>query len=138
MLIPVIFQNKLLDYRASKDSRRNVIAFSDILMITQLFIGRKFIFQHEMPVLPNYGEVVTGGCHSFAKDVMLWPQDLIIGGVQTKNGTIQSAEALQSVFLVASPIDIYNRFKVYFLSEGKLASNMRSLSCYCLGLLLID
>ncbi|VIO93378.1 Patched protein homolog 1, putative [Brugia malayi] len=66
---------------------------------------------HEMPLLPNYGEVMTGGCRSFAKDVMSWPQDLIIGGVRIKNGTIESAEALQSVFLVASPTDIYNRFK---------------------------
>ncbi|KAL3994010.1 Patched family protein [Acanthocheilonema viteae] len=71
----------------------------------------EFLKLHEMPVLPNYGEVMTGGCRSFAKDVMLWPQDLIIGGVQIKNGTIESAEALQSVFLVASPTDIYNRFK---------------------------
>ncbi|CAG9535046.1 unnamed protein product [Cercopithifilaria johnstoni] len=71
----------------------------------------EFLKLHEMPALPNYGKVMTGGCRSFAKDVMLWPQDLIIGGVQIENGTIVSAEALQSVFLVASPTDIYNRFK---------------------------
>lgn len=76
-----------------------------------------------MPVVPNYGEVMTGGCRSFAKDVMSWPQDLIIGGVQLKNGTIESAEALQSVFLVASPTDIYNRFKVYFV-VGKTKSRL--------------
>ncbi|EFO22028.1 hypothetical protein LOAG_06459 [Loa loa] len=71
----------------------------------------EFLKLHEMPILPKYGEVMTGGCHSFAKDIMSWPQDLIIGGVKMKNGTIKSAEALQSVFLVASPTDIYNRFK---------------------------
>ncbi|OZC11766.1 hypothetical protein X798_00946 [Onchocerca flexuosa] len=71
----------------------------------------EFLKLHEMPVLPNYGEIMTGGCRSFAKDIMSWPQDLIIGGVQIKNGTIESAEALQSVFLVASAVDIYNRFK---------------------------
>lgn len=69
-------------------------------------------FQNEMPVLPNYGKVMTGGCHGFAKGVMSWPQDLIIGGVSAKNGTIVSAEALQSVLLVASASDVYNRFKV--------------------------
>ncbi|VDK82911.1 unnamed protein product [Litomosoides sigmodontis] len=71
----------------------------------------EFLELHEMPVFPNYGKVMTGGCRSFAKDIMLWPQDMIIGGAQIKNGTIESAEALQSVFLVASPTDIYNRFK---------------------------
>ncbi|KAM3719701.1 Protein patched [Dirofilaria immitis] len=71
----------------------------------------EFLKLHEMPVLPNFGEVMTGGCRSFAKDIMLWPQDLIIGGVHIKNGTIEKAEALQSIFLVASATDIYNRFK---------------------------
>lgn len=44
---------------------------------------------------------------------MLWPQDLIIGGVKTKFDHIELAEALQTVFLVASPSDVYLRFRVF-------------------------
>lgn len=70
------------------------------------------MFQNELPIFPNFGKVMTGGCRGFAKKVMSWPQDLIIGGVSAANGTIKSAEALQSIFLVASAGDVYNRFKV--------------------------
>lgn len=46
---------------------------------------------------------------------MNWPEDLIVGGVQRRNGIIVSAEAFQSVFLVAAAADVYQRFKVGFL-----------------------
>uniref|UniRef100_A0A914RH44 Uncharacterized protein n=1 Tax=Parascaris equorum TaxID=6256 RepID=A0A914RH44_PAREQ len=59
----------------------------------------------EFPVTPDYGEVVYGGCRGFAKGVMSWPQDLIIGGARRGDKKLKSAEALQSVFLVASPND---------------------------------
>lgn len=52
---------------------------------------------------------MTGGCRGFGKNIMEWPEDLIIGGIQRENGRMKSAEALQSVFLVASPADVYLR-----------------------------
>ncbi|KHN71235.1 Protein patched -like protein 1 [Toxocara canis] len=70
-----------------------------------------FLSKTEFPVLPDYGKVVYGGCRGFAKGIMSWPQDLIIGGAQEGNNQIKSAEALQSVFLVASPNDLFLRFK---------------------------
>ena len=54
---------------------------------------------------------MTGGCKGFGKNIMKWPEDLIIGGIQRENGTVTKAEALQSVFLVAGPNDVYLRFK---------------------------
>lgn len=73
-------------------------------------------FQAEFPVTPDYGKVVYGGCRGFAKGVMSWPQDLIIGGARQADKKLKSAEAFQSVFLVASPNDVFLRFKVFFLS----------------------
>ena len=60
---------------------------------------------------------MTGGCKGFGKKIMQWPEDLIIGGIKRGDNRLQSAEALQSVFLVASPFDVYLRFKVRLLSE---------------------
>lgn len=71
----------------------------------------EFLSEAEYPVYPDYGKVMTGGCRGFAKGVMSWPQDLIIGGVTESEEILQTAEALQSVFLVASPNDVYLRFK---------------------------
>ncbi|VDM59797.1 unnamed protein product [Angiostrongylus costaricensis] len=56
-------------------------------------------------------QVMTGGCKGFGKRIMEWPEDLIIGGIQRNSGVLRSAEALQSVFLVASPFDVFLRFK---------------------------
>lgn len=55
---------------------------------------------------------MDGGCRGFAKEVMSWPEDLIIGGVKKTQGHLSAAEALQSVILVASANDVYLRFKV--------------------------
>ncbi|VDK43168.1 unnamed protein product [Anisakis simplex] len=71
----------------------------------------EFLSESEYPVEANYGKVVHGGCRGFAKGVMSWPQDLIIGGAKLGIQQVDSAEALQSVFLVASPNDVYLRFK---------------------------
>lgn len=65
-----------------------------------------------MPVYPDYGEIMTGGCKGFAKKTMKWPEDLIIGGIKRQNHKLLSAEAFQSVFLVSSGHDVYLRFKV--------------------------
>uniref|UniRef100_A0A0N5AYX8 SSD domain-containing protein n=1 Tax=Syphacia muris TaxID=451379 RepID=A0A0N5AYX8_9BILA len=74
----------------------------------------EFLTEKERPVYPNYGEVMTGGCEGFAKKIMRWPEDLIIGGVKRKNHKLVGAEAFQSVFLVSSGHDVYLRYK-----EGK-------------------
>jgi hypothetical protein len=42
---------------------------------------------------------------------MKWPEDLIIGGVKRDDQGVTSASAFQSVFLVAGPNDVYQRFK---------------------------
>lgn len=54
---------------------------------------------------------MTGGCKGFGKNIMRWPEDLIIGGVKREGAQLASAEALQSVFLVASPFDVFIRYK---------------------------
>lgn len=71
----------------------------------------EFLTQKELPKNPAYEKVMTGGCKGFGKTIMEWPEDLIIGGIQRKSGMLSSAEALQSVFLVASPFDVFVRFK---------------------------
>lgn len=71
----------------------------------------EFLTQKEMPVYPDYGEIMTGGCKGFAKKTMKWPEDLIIGGIKRQNHKLLSAEAFQSVFLVSSGHDVYLRFK---------------------------
>lgn len=71
----------------------------------------EFLTEKEFPVYPNYGEVMTGGCKGFGKNIMRWPEDLIIGGVKREGAQLASAEALQSVFLVASPFDVFIRYK---------------------------
>ncbi|CAI4232828.1 unnamed protein product [Auanema sp. JU1783] len=74
----------------------------------------EFLTEQELPQYPDYGEIMSGGCKGFGKNIMEWPEDLIIGGIKRGENKLQSAEALQSVFLVASPFDVYLRFK-----EGK-------------------
>ncbi|GMR37186.1 hypothetical protein PMAYCL1PPCAC_07381 [Pristionchus mayeri] len=70
-----------------------------------------FLTDKQKPKSPNFGELMTGGCRGFSKKIMDWPEDLIVGGINRAGHNIDSAEALQSVFLVASPGDVYHRFK---------------------------
>jgi hypothetical protein len=72
----------------------------------------EFLDQADQPVYPNYGDEMSGGCQGFARNIMKWPEDLIIGGVERSGGRIVSAEAFQSVFLVSSAQDVYLRYKV--------------------------
>ncbi|CAB3404256.1 unnamed protein product [Caenorhabditis bovis] len=67
----------------------------------------------KQPKKVEYGKIMSGGCTGFASNVLHWPEDMILGGArrEKKNGPLISADALQSVFLVASPGDIYLRFK---------------------------
>ena len=64
-----------------------------------------------MPQYPDYGKVMKNGCQGFARNVLNWPKDMILGGVrETEDGSIE-AEALQSVLLVSSPTDVYKRLR---------------------------
>ncbi|KAL6736819.1 hypothetical protein Aduo_007125 [Ancylostoma duodenale] len=71
----------------------------------------EFLTEKEFPKEPDFKKVMTGGCKGFGKTIMEWPEDLIIGGITREDGMLKSAEALQSVFLVASPFDVFLRFK---------------------------
>ncbi|KAF8360928.1 ptc-3 [Pristionchus pacificus] len=70
-----------------------------------------FLTDKQKPQTPDFGHLMTGGCKGFSKKIMDWPEDLIVGGIHRGGHNIDSAEALQSVFLVASPGDVYHRFK---------------------------
>ncbi|CAG9539576.1 unnamed protein product, partial [Cercopithifilaria johnstoni] len=72
----------------------------------------EFLTLEEMPEYPDYGKIMTGGCRGFARNTMVWPENLIIGGVKRKNHKLISAEAFQSIFLVASGNDVFSRYKV--------------------------
>ncbi|KHJ88411.1 hypothetical protein OESDEN_11796 [Oesophagostomum dentatum] len=71
----------------------------------------EFLTEKEFPQTPDFKKVMTGGCKGFGKTIMEWPEDLIIGGIKREGGKLKSAEALQSVFLVASPFDVFLRYK---------------------------
>ncbi|CAL2032757.1 unnamed protein product [Caenorhabditis brenneri] len=61
----------------------------------------------------DFGAEMTGGCSGFASNVLNWPEDMILGNPkhEKKGGKLTKADALQSVFLVASPADVFLRFK---------------------------
>ncbi|KAL3080175.1 hypothetical protein niasHS_013847 [Heterodera schachtii] len=87
---------------------------------------------HLLPRFPNYGQVMRHGCRGVASSVMKWPARMILGGLHNDDqhhhrhdhGTASKfaedrsatdetirAEALQSVILVASPTEVFRRFK---------------------------
>uniref|UniRef100_A0A915DZN8 SSD domain-containing protein n=1 Tax=Ditylenchus dipsaci TaxID=166011 RepID=A0A915DZN8_9BILA len=80
-----------------------------------------------------YGNELTGGCDGFGKKIMKWPEDLIVGGIKRSNGFISRVEAFQSVFLVASGLDVYNRFKN---KEAKPLLNVNDFSVGHAGLII--
>ena len=72
-----------------------------------------FLQATEYPKYPDFGNIMKNGCPGFASEVLHWPTDMILGGVKRNHSTgpLTHADALQSVFLVASPNDVYLRFK---------------------------
>uniref|UniRef100_A0A4W5JHQ0 Patched 2 n=1 Tax=Hucho hucho TaxID=62062 RepID=A0A4W5JHQ0_9TELE len=55
---------------------------------------------------------LQGGCHGFSKKFMHWQEELILGGrVKDTQNALQSAEALQTMFLLMSPKQLYEHFK---------------------------
>uniref|UniRef100_A0A0N4ULA9 SSD domain-containing protein n=1 Tax=Dracunculus medinensis TaxID=318479 RepID=A0A0N4ULA9_DRAME len=108
-----LFGNFFIDFFFHRLLNFLKTSFSSLLkwMNNNRRLWEQFLSPDELPVFPDYGQLMTGGCHGFAKNTMKWPEDLIIGGVKHENYKLISAEAFQSVFLVASGQDVYLRFK---------------------------
>uniref|UniRef100_A0A8C1LTT9 Patched 2 n=1 Tax=Cyprinus carpio TaxID=7962 RepID=A0A8C1LTT9_CYPCA len=57
-------------------------------------------------------QVNRGGCHGFSKKFMHWQEELILGErAKDSQNALQSAEALQTMFLLMSPKQLYEHFK---------------------------
>nr|Q98864.1 RecName: Full=Protein patched homolog 1; Short=PTC1; Short=Patched 1 [Danio rerio]CAA67386.1 patched protein [Danio rerio] len=62
--------------------------------------------------VPNIAAELQGGCHGFSKKFMHWQEELILGErVKDSQNALQSAEALQTMFLLMSPKQLYEHFK---------------------------
>ncbi|KAM6455327.1 protein patched homolog 2 isoform 2-T2 [Liasis olivaceus] len=61
---------------------------------------------------PHIPSELTGGCHGFSQKYMHWQEELILGGtVKDSQGKLQKAEALQSMFLLMSPRQLYEHYR---------------------------
>ncbi|XP_062849076.1 protein patched homolog 1 [Trichomycterus rosablanca] len=61
---------------------------------------------------PDIAQELQGGCHGFSKKFMHWQEELILGErLKNSQGSLQSAEALQTMFLLMSPKQLYEHFK---------------------------
>uniref|UniRef100_A0A672UXA8 Patched 2 n=1 Tax=Strigops habroptila TaxID=2489341 RepID=A0A672UXA8_STRHB len=55
---------------------------------------------------------LSGGCHGFSRKFMRWQQELILGGTtKDSQGKLLRAEALQTMFLLMSPRQLFEHFK---------------------------
>ncbi|CAB3986668.1 patched homolog 1-like, partial [Paramuricea clavata] len=62
--------------------------------------------------IPDIGKELTGGCKGFAEKMMIWPEDLIVGGTRrNRSGFIRSAEAIQTVINLMSEEEVYYWWK---------------------------
>ncbi|XP_070601875.1 protein patched homolog 2 [Erythrolamprus reginae] len=61
---------------------------------------------------PHIPSELTGGCHGFSRKYMHWQEELILGGtVKDPQGKLHKAEALQSMFLLMSPRQLYEHYR---------------------------
>ncbi|XP_066454111.1 protein patched homolog 2 isoform X1 [Eleutherodactylus coqui] len=61
---------------------------------------------------PDVVATLHNGCHGFSKKFMYWQKELILGGMSKgSNGELKSAEALQTMYLLMSPGQLYEHFK---------------------------
>uniref|UniRef100_A0A669EGI3 Patched 2 n=1 Tax=Oreochromis niloticus TaxID=8128 RepID=A0A669EGI3_ORENI len=61
---------------------------------------------------PDIAGRLQGGCHGFSRKFMHWQEELILGGrVKNSQDALLSAEALQTMFLLMSPKQLYEHFK---------------------------
>uniref|UniRef100_A0A665UGS9 SSD domain-containing protein n=1 Tax=Echeneis naucrates TaxID=173247 RepID=A0A665UGS9_ECHNA len=64
----------------------------------------------DCPLSAPNKETGEGGCHGFSRKFMHWQEELILGG-RLKNSQDTFAEALQTMFLLMSPKQLYEHFK---------------------------
>ncbi|XP_063311035.1 protein patched homolog 1 isoform X2 [Pelobates fuscus] len=58
--------------------------------------------------------VLSGGCYGLSRKYMHWQEELIIGGtVKNASGKLVSAQALQTMFQLMTPKQMYEHFKEY-------------------------
>uniref|UniRef100_A0A663F3J1 Patched 1 n=1 Tax=Aquila chrysaetos chrysaetos TaxID=223781 RepID=A0A663F3J1_AQUCH len=58
--------------------------------------------------------VLSGGCYGLSRKYMHWQEELIIGGtVKNTSGKLVSAQALQTMFQLMTPKQMYEHFKGY-------------------------
>ncbi|XP_044302238.1 protein patched homolog 1 isoform X2 [Varanus komodoensis] len=58
--------------------------------------------------------VLSGGCYGLSKKYMHWQEELIVGGtVKNSTGKLVSAQALQTMFQLMTPKQMYEHFKGY-------------------------
>ncbi|XP_033861066.3 protein patched homolog 1 isoform X1 [Acipenser ruthenus] len=61
---------------------------------------------------PDIAQELRGGCHGFSKKFMHWQEELILGGrAKDSQNALLSAEALQTMYLLMSPKQLYEHFK---------------------------
>ncbi|XP_056889004.1 protein patched homolog 1 [Takifugu flavidus] len=62
----------------------------------------------------DVARVLTGGCHGLSRKYMHWQEELIVGGT-TKNssGSLLSAQALQTMFQLMTPKQMFEHFRGY-------------------------
>lgn len=61
---------------------------------------------------PDIAGRLQGGCHGFSRKFMHWQEELILGGrVKNSQDALLSAEALQTMFLLMSPKQLFEHFK---------------------------
>uniref|UniRef100_A0A8C1XH31 Patched 2 n=1 Tax=Cyprinus carpio TaxID=7962 RepID=A0A8C1XH31_CYPCA len=66
----------------------------------------------QVSTVPDIAAELQGGCHGFSKKFMHWQEELILGErVKDSQNALQSAEALQTMFLLMSPKQLYEHFK---------------------------
>ncbi|XP_062064532.1 protein patched homolog 1 isoform X1 [Lepus europaeus] len=58
--------------------------------------------------------VLNGGCHGLSRKYMHWQEELIVGGtIRNSSGKLVSAHALQTMFQLMTPKQMYEHFKGY-------------------------
>uniref|UniRef100_A0A6I8QS43 Patched 2 n=1 Tax=Xenopus tropicalis TaxID=8364 RepID=A0A6I8QS43_XENTR len=61
---------------------------------------------------PDIVSTLRRGCYGFSKKFMYWQKELILGGMlKGPDGELKSAEALQTMYLLMSPGQLYEHFK---------------------------
>uniref|UniRef100_A0A8C3K872 Patched 2 n=1 Tax=Calidris pygmaea TaxID=425635 RepID=A0A8C3K872_9CHAR len=61
---------------------------------------------------PDIPAELSGGCHGFSRKFMRWQEELILGGTtKDSQGKLLRAEALQTMFLLMSPRQLFEHFK---------------------------